>query len=389
MIENIRLYTVFNSKLKPSIKVKVFTEHGEYSASVPSGTSKGSHEVCEISIKNALRVFPKIRKELIGMEENHEKIDRILTRLDGTKNFRKIGGNLALAISIAVARAQFKGKLWRLFGLRRTFPLPISNIIGGGKHGGGTSWQEFLVIPYMVKDPEDALRTLIEIWLTVGEELKSRKMLLGRNLENAWMSSMDDLKTLDFLSNIAEDWHVKLGIDFAASALWKNGRYRYRKGKKGISPENQLDLIIETAKKYKLYYLEDPLHENDFEGFAILRKSLKDRLIVGDDLYCTNLRRFEKGILNKSTNGIIVKPNQSGTLWHANRIIELSEKHSIITIASHRSGETEDNWISDLAVAWKSPFIKISVLGYDISKHNRLIELWEDIPEPKMADLPL
>jgi len=391
MIQNLKLYRTLNSKGTPGTKVKVFTDSGCYSASVPSGTSKGIHEVKEIAFEEALKVFPEIRKQIIGTEEDHRKIDAVLQEVDGTGDFGRIGGNISLAVSVAVAKAQTRGELWRLGGLHApfSFPLLVSNMIGGGAHSGGTEWQEFLVIPYKVKDPFEATEIVTHIWGIVGEELKRRNLLLGRNIENAWMSRLDDMHTLDFLASIAEDWHVKLGVDFAASHFWNGRVYRYRHLKKELRPEEQIDFIKETAEKYRLYYLEDPFHEEDFDSFGILNRELKGRcLVIGDDLYCTNRERFEIGVKSASTNAIIIKPNQIGTLSRAWDVVRISGENGITPILSHRSGETEDPWLSDLALAWRSPLIKIGVLNPDLPKHNRLIELWDDVPDGEMARLP-
>ncbi|MCK4531980.1 MAG: enolase, partial [Candidatus Aenigmarchaeota archaeon] len=227
-----------------------------------------------------------------------------------------------------------------------------------------------------------------EVWNIVGEELKKRKLLIGRNIENAWCSSLDDLKTLDFLSAIAEDFNVKLGIDFAASSFWNGKTYVYKGLKKELTPEKQIDAVEHVANVYDLYFLEDPLHEEDFEGFAELNRRLHGRLIVGDDLYCTNTERVARGILSKSTNSAIIKPNQFGTLFQVSKVIRAMKKVGMVPVVSHRSGETEDDWLSDLALAWGAPMIKIGNLGPDIPKHNRLIEIWHDIHEKQMASLP-
>jgi enolase len=230
----------------------------------------------------------------------------------------------------------------------------------------------------------------VHAWHAIGDELKRKKLLLGRNYENAWMANMNEETTLDFLSTIASDWHMKMGVDFASSSLWDRKCYNYRKSKKKLTPEQQLGFVKETAERYKIWYLEDPLHENAFTSFSVLNKQLgKNRLIVGDDLYCTQFRRLEKGVQERSANGIIIKPNQVGTLFQAQMAVSLAEKHNICPVVSHRSGETGDDWLADLAVLWNAPLIKTGVMGLErLSKHNRLIQLWEEVPDPRMAELP-
>jgi enolase len=391
MIKNIKLYSILNSKGSQTAMVKVWTSKGCFSASVPSGTSKGKNEAMELPFKKVSSVFSKIRPDFIGLDESDpEQIDILLRELDPTENFSRTGGNLSLAISIAVAKASTENELWKLAGLKQYhyFPFPLSNIIGGGMHSGDIDWQEFLILPVHAKTPEEAVKTNIEIWNIVGEELRRKGHLLGRNIENAWMADLDYMSTLNLISKIAEDWGARIGIDFAASSLWNGKGYAYRKMKRVISTGQQRDLVSEITTAYNLYYIEDPFHENDFESFAFLMKDLKGRaLIVGDDLYCTNTKRLETGLRLKSTNSVVVKPNQIGTLSLAYEFVEMAHKNKMIPVMGHRSGETEDPWLSDLAIAWMCPIIKIGILNPDLPKSNRLMELWNDLPNPKMAEL--
>lgn len=391
MIRDLRVYSVYNSKGKHSLKVKIKTSNGFYSASVPSGTSKGKNEAKDVPIEKVMEVLPHIKKNVIGLDETDWiTVDKIIEQTDPSGDYSKMGISLALGISLAVARASEMGELWKFRGTRSSygFPLPLGNVIGGGEHGGSPAWQEFLVLPHKAKTPREATETNYEIWKVVGEELKKRKWLQGRNMENAWMSTLDDLKTLDLLSSIAEDYDVKLGIDFAASEFWKGGKYAYKSLGKNLTREKQMDAVERVAEVYNLYYLEDPLHENDFEGFAEIRKRLPGKLIVGDDLYCTNTERIKRGISMGSTNAAIIKPNQFGTLFQVGNALRAVRNKGMTPVISHRSGETEDNWLSDLALAWSCPMIKIGNYGPDIPKHSRLIELWEDVPSPTMAELP-
>jgi enolase len=391
MITDLRLFPIINSKGETSVRVILTCDSGSYSASVPSGTSKGANEAKELAFEKAKMLFPKLRQKIIGMQES-ENIDSLLITTDRTNNFRSIGGNLALAISIAAARAQSHGNLWKLNGLKdgQQFPLPLGNVMGGGAHGGGTDWQEFLLIPYMAKNPLEAIENLIHAWYAIGDELKKKGLLVGRNLESAWMANIDEEETLELVSSIASDWHMRIGIDFAASSLWDGKSYNYKKGGMKLSTDQQFNLVKETAEKYKIWYLEDPFHENGFASFSALTKELgSGHLIVGDDLYCTNLRRLEKGVQEKATNGIIIKPNQVGTLSQAGMVVSLAHSKGISPVVSHRSGETNDCWIADLGLLWNAPLIKTGVMGMErLAKHNRLIQLWEEVPNPSMAEMP-
>jgi len=389
MIHYFKVYTAFNSKMDQTLLVKIWTDSGVWSASVPAGTSRGKCEVQDLPVWQAVRVAQKLNKTLRGLDEQDwQSCDIFLKQLDGTDKFSRIGGNLALAISLAIARAATGGELWRLTGKDKSarFPLPAANIIGGGKHGGGTDWQEFLAIPYRAKDPIEAFQTLVEVWRETGERLKKAGVLTGRNLENAWMSRLDETNTLDLLAEIAEEFDVRLGIDFAASSFWDGKKYVYKKRK--LSLEKQIRAVTKAAELYKLCYLEDPLHEDEFEGFAVLNSRLgRSALVIGDDLYCTSRARLQQGLKLGATGGIIIKPNQIGSLYETGQTISLAKQAGQVIVPSHRSVETEDAWLADLAVAFEAPLIKIG-LG-DIPKFNRLAELWSDIPKARMATFPL
>lgn len=390
MIRNLKIYPLFNNRGELTVKIKVSTERGSYYASIPSGASRGENEAVELPVEKVMRFFTRIRPRFMNLDENDwESADILIRRLDGTDNFSRMGENLSLALSIAIARASTNDELWKLNspGISASFPVPVCNMMGGGSHGGGTDWQEFLVIPHLARNPSDAAKTMIEMWTEIGNELKRKKLLTGRNRENAWMSSMDDMKTLDFLSDFADDWKVRLGIDFASSELFKGKTYRYPKSGKELTPAKQVSLIEEVAEQYNLYYLEDPMEQNDFRHTRVLSEGMrKGRLVIGDDLYCTNPERVSRGAKMSATTGIIIKPNQVGTLLQASKAVEIARSNGMAIVPSHRSGETEDFWLADLAVTWDAPMIKIGMS--DIPKHNRLIELWEEIPKVRMSELP-
>jgi enolase len=376
--------------MKPTVMVRLWTDRGEvYSASVPAGTSKGAKEAKDLPIGKVKKVFSIVRKSMVMLdEEDWVNADILLKEIDGTDDFSRIGGNLSLAISLAFARAATRGHLWRLTGkhIGADFPIPACNVIGGGTHGGGTQWQEFLVMPHHSYSPMEAVKTVMEMHSVIGEELKKKKMLLGRNREGAWMSKMDDFDTLNLLSELADDWKVKIGIDFAATSFWTGKGYKY--GGKVYSDEQQYKTVLEMAKQHKIYYLEDPFHENDFKGFARLTKELgKKALVVGDDLYTTNIRRLKMGLSAKSTNSMIIKPNQIGTIHQTMETAKLARQKGHVLVPSHRSQETSDDWLSDICLALNAPLIKIGTA--DVPKFNRLLSLWEDIADSRMSRLPL
>ncbi|MFH1445649.1 MAG: hypothetical protein ABIF08_04185 [Nanoarchaeota archaeon] len=385
MLKDLKLYLSLNYNGKETISVKAITDKGEFSASVPSGASKSIHEVKELPFNELKNKFSFIRGQLIGTNEfEWRSVDDFLKKTDKTYDFSNLGGNLTFAISLVMAKAATENKLWKLNGTRTTFPLPLTSVMGGGLHGGGTDFQEFLVMPNRAKTIWDAIETNLEIWKIIGEELRNRSSFYGRNLENAWMSEMSDTRTLDFISFIAEDWNVKLGVDFAASHLWKNKSYFYRKSNKTLTPEKHFEFIEEIVKKYNISYIEDPFHEEDINSFTELTKKFSDKMIVGDNLFCTRPARLKLGIKKKTANAAIVKPNQPGLLSKTEEFVKDCIENNIKPIMSHRSGETSDSFIVDLAIAWNIPIIKMAVTGPDSPKVNRLLELWYDVPDAKM-----
>lgn len=374
MIKNIRVRTVSNSKGAESVKVELTADKGSYSASVPSGTSTGIHEAVELPAKKILENLDRVKPKLVGLKEDYKLVDKVLKEIDKSGNFSKIGSNLALGISIAAARAETNNNLAKL-GKLRSFPLPVSNMIGGGRHGGETDWQEFLLMPKKAKTTREAFETVRELHKEIGVLLKKNKMLAGKNLEGAWKARLDDLKTLDLVSDVAEDFGAKVGLDIAASSFWDGKRYVWM-GKE-LTREQQIDFLANLVKQYRISYLEDPFQEEDFESFSELTKAVGKRcLVVGDDLYCTNPARLETGLKKKATNGIVIKPNQIGTLTDSFRVVEAAKNNGLEIVPSHRSGETKDDWLADLAAVWGAKFIKIGLSEWDRPKFDRLVKLF-------------
>jgi enolase len=241
-----------------------------------------------------------------------------------------------------------------------------------------------LVYPAKAKDIFEAIETNFKIWGEVGKLLQLKGFTVGRNDEGAWIVRKDDLKTLEIVTSVAEKYGAKVGIDVAASQFYKKGKYVYYHLKKKFDSGDQLEFMKHLIKTYKLSYVEDPFHENDFASFAELRKSVSC-LVVGDDLFATNLHRIMKGIDKESCNGVIIKPDQAGLVTRAIHAADVAKRGGLVPIVSHRSGETEDAFISDLAVALEAPLIKFGISGTErVAKVNRLIEIWNGIKNSKM-----
>ncbi|MDP8011414.1 MAG: phosphopyruvate hydratase [Thermoplasmata archaeon] len=400
IIEDLNARKVLDSRGNQTVEVDIYTSSGAYGRAIaPAGASKGSHEVKDYPIKGideSIRIFKeKIGPELIGMDVlDQKRIDKVLHEIDGTENFSLIGGNLAIAISIAAAKAgaDYLGlPLYRYIGGINTLslPVPVANIIGGGKHAiNGTTIQEFLVITYADK-LRNAVFTNSEIHKAVGKKLKDKfpNISIGLGDEKAWVASLSDEEALKILYSVIEEFRSKTGfkiypaMDFAASSFFINGKYKYKD--KELNTDEQIEFVEKLVDEYDVKYVEDPLDENDFDGFAKITSKIGDKcLIVGDDLFVTNKERLKIGIDSGAGNAILLKPNQIGTLSDFLETVKLAKESGYSTVVSHRSGETEDSALADIAVGINSEYIKTGTIGGErTSKLNQLIRIEEDLEE--------
>jgi len=290
----------------------------------------------------------------------------------------EIGSNLSIALSIAATKAVAENNVYRfLEPIARGIPYPLGNVMGDWLKG---SIQEYLVAPLEATTIMEAIDINKAVWKDLGRKLKSK----SKNREGGWISKHDDIKNLDIVTKIAEEHGASVGIDMAASSLFENEKYVFKKLKKEFDEKEQIDFVTDLIKTYRLFYVEDPFHEEDFESFADLAKRAKC-LIVGDDLFATNEQRLELGIDVDAANAIIIKPNQTGTVSRTLKTSAVADKKKYTTIVSHRSAETMDVFISDLAVGIESPLIKCGVYGKERSiKLKRLVEIWNSIENPVM-----
>lgn len=409
VIEDVQARKVMDSRGNFTVEVEIYTKAGFGRCSAPSGASRGRYEVVAFPEggveKSILEIEETLAPELIGMyAEEQEVIDKIIKEVDGTNNFSNIGGNAAVAVSLANAKAAASSHNLSLFqyiggAFSTELPYPLGNIIGGGAHAeGATDIQEFLVIPIGAKNILEAVAANSAVHKYAKEILIKRGYIpLGKGDEGAWAPNIRDIEALEVLSEACEKVYdengvkVKLGIDVAASELWnaREGKYIYKNEGVKRDREEQMEYISQLAKEFEIYYIEDPLEQNDFEGFAELTKRIK-ALICGDDLYVTNVERLEMGLEKGSTNAILIKPNQCGTLTDTFKAVSLAKSKEIVPVFSHRSGETTDETISHLAVGFRCPIIKTGVVGGErIAKLNELIRIEESLGEKaKMAKLP-
>ncbi len=348
-----------------------------------------------------------IAPELVGLNSDfQEEIDNTLHEIDGTANFKNIGGNTTFAISIANAEAAANSHGLLLFqflggNTANTLPYPLGNCISGGKHARGKApdIQEYLALPHGAETFLEAATANAQIHRKIGEILKKKDKFFngGKSSEGAWIASIGNVEAFEVISKACEevgnelDFECGFGIDVAASSIWKEKekKYIYESEGKKRDTEEQLEFLLDLIERYHLAYVEDPFHEEDFESFAELTKKAKNCLICGDDLFTTNTERLSHGITLNAANAIIIKVNQIGTLTDASETIENAQRHGYTTVMSHRSGDTCDWHIAHLAVAFKCPIIKTGIVeGARIAKINELVRIEHFLGDKaKMANL--
>ena len=399
IIEDVVFRIVFDSRGNETVECEVYAGDVIGRAIAPSGASTGTYEAVVVDPYKIDEIEEKVSKALVGYSVfDQESVDEKLREIDGTENFSNIGGNFAIATSLAVAKAgaELLGiPLYEYLGgiFAKELPYPLGNVIGGGKHAeGSTSIQEFLVIPVGAKTFFEAQRTNALIHKTLKKIFKKRGIFACKGDEGAWACQISDDEAFEILCEAIEivkdetGVNVRMGIDVAATELWNGEHYVYRDKK--LTKEEQISYIAELVDRYSLLYVEDPLHEEDFEGFADLTKEVgKKCMVCGDDLFVTNIKRIQKGVELKSANTVLIKPNQIGTLTDTFKAVKLAKDSGWYTVISHRSGETEDNTIAHLSVAFNAKLIKTGVVGGErIAKLNELIRIEED--DLRMTKLP-
>jgi enolase len=413
VIEDIIARKVFNNRGEETIEVDVITAQGFGRVAAPAGKSRGKAEVVYYPTGGVDQAIKKvddlIAPEIVGLNADcQEEIDKTLHEIDGSKDFRSIGGNTAYAISLACAEAAANSNgllLFQYLGghIAHELPYPLGNTISGGQHAGGRSpdIQEFLVISHGADTFLEAASANVQVHKRIGEILSKKDKLFsgGRSDEGAWVANIGNAEAFEVLAKACEEksgelgFKCGIGIDLASSSLWsaKEKKYDYTRENQKRDSGEQLEYVLELAKKYHLTYVEDPFHEEDFGSFAELSKKIKNCLVCGDDLFTTNSERLNRGVKMHSGNAIIIKVNQVGTLSDAWETIELALRNGYAPVMSHRSGDTCDWHIAQLAVAFKCPVIKAGVVeGARTAKMNELIRIEEFLGDrAKMADLEM
>jgi enolase len=425
-IKSITAQEILDSRGNPTVKAEVTLESGaKGSFSVPSGASTGLYEAQELRDGDLARyngkgvltavenVNTQISDKLKDMDAlKQEEIDETLINLDGTKNKSKLGANAILAVSFAVCKAAAASQSRKLYnylnGILAQFldqvetpslgiPTPLFNILNGGAHADNTlSIQEFMIIPVGIERFSEQLRAGSEIDHTLKKILKERGATTSVGDEGGFAPSLpSDETALEFLVEAVEVSGFKLeneivfGLDIAASQYWEEDDKVYAipniSGEKVLvdKPEKVSDFYVGLLNKFPIRLVEDPLAENDWKGWKKLagKLNLKEKILVGDDLTVTNPKRVERAAKEKIINGLIIKPNQIGTLTEVFEVIKICNKYKVAKIVSHRSGETTDTFIADLAVACNAEFIKdgAPIRGERVAKYNRLLEIEREL----------
>lgn len=379
-IKGVKASKILDSRGEETIFVMIKTDLGNFSASAPNGKSKGKHESKSYrkdiggDIKSLNDFSEYFSEEELDSFEDLRRIEDIV---DG-----HIGANTQFALESAILKGIAKEKkkeVWEIINPdAKKFPRLVGNCVGGGKHskligGKKPDFQEFLLIP-KTKSVKESFELNKKIKKEVERKLKEldEKFSGEKNDENAWMTSLNEKEILDVL----KEFGIDLGLDVAASSFYKRKKYQYNNPMLKRDDLEQEGYISNLMKNYPIFYLEDAFGEENFEEFSKILKKFPDRLIVGDDLTVTNLKRLKEGIDKKSISALIVKPNQNGSLLEVKEVCELAKEKGIKIVFSHRSGETEENILADLAFGFQADFFKCGIDGKEReAKLRRLIEI--------------
>lgn len=397
VIEDLVIRKVLDSRGDPAVEVDVHTASGFGRFSAPSGASTGVHESVaypEGSVDLAMERFEgEVIPRIMGMDSVYqEEVDNALQEADGTVNFSVLGANVAVATSIAVAKAAASSldlPLYRYLGgtVANRLPNPFGNILGGGRHApGATVIQEFLCVA-LGPTVRDSIMANALAHRKLGETLRKRfrDLPVAKGDEGAWAAPLQDEEALALVAEVCQAVEDQVGfqcrpaLDLAASEFFRKGKYHYKE--KSLTPEDQVAFVVSLVDRFNLYSVEDPLEQDDFKGFSRLTEEVGDKcLVIGDDLFVTNVDRIRKGAEVGACNAVLIKPNQIGTLTSTWRATDYAHQRGYETILSHRSGETVDEALAHLAVAFRCGGIKAGTVGGErISKLNELMRIEEEL----------
>ncbi len=405
-IKDIHAREILDSRGNPTIEVEMTLANNiKTTASVPSGASTGSKEALELRDNDAGRYMGKgvlkavenvntiIRNALIGQKLEQVSIDKLLLKLDGTPNKSNLGANAILGVSLCSLKCLAKLQNKELYEYvsygRVNLPIPMVNIINGGAHADNNlDIQEFMIVP-IIKGEAKRIEAASEIFHTLKKILKEKGFATSVGDEGGFAPNLGSTKeALDLILDAINDANYRPGkevliaLDVAASELYDNSKNIYRIDNKELSANDLIKFYIDLIRNYPIISIEDPFEENDLESLAVLTKLVGDKvMLVGDDYFCTNSVLLEAGIKSSAGNAILLKANQIGTISEMTKTIMMAKKNNYKTIISHRSGETEDTFIADLAVGFGIPFIKTGSVsrGERVNKYNRLMKIEEEL----------
>lgn len=416
-IKSIFAREILDSRGNPTLETKVELSDGSIGiASVPSGASTGSFEALELRDNNPQRYYgmgvlkavgnvnDKIASRLINMDPfSQNDIDRILIELDGTPNKSKLGANAILSVSQGVCESAasslklpnylYLKKITEKLGFKDfnlKVPIPTFNLINGGKHGAGNlEFQEFHIIPSPTYSYSDSLEMAANIYQSVKEILKRHGAIHSVGDEGGFapnlFTNLDALEILTEALKVSKKYlgkDVNLGLDVAASTFYKDGKYTIRDRSSPLETSSFIEFLADLILQYPLTVLEDPLYENDWDNWIKITQQFGNRLIImGDDFLCTNYERVKRAIQNNACNGILIKPNQVGTISETLNVIKLCRESGWEISVSHRSGETNDDFIADFAIGVGADFVKFGApaRGERVTKYNRLLEIESEL----------
>lgn len=400
VIEDVRAYEVLDSRGNPSVKAEVILSDGSLgSAIVPSGVSTGSKEALELRdgearfggkgvLKAISNINESIADEITGLDAfNQIQLDEVLRELDGTKNYSKLGANATLGVSMANARAVANAlgmPLYRYLGGANAsvLPVPMCNIINGGAHANNSvDFQEYMIMPYGFVSFKEGLRAVCEIYAVLKKELANNGHPTALGDEGGFAPNLaNNTEPIEFLMTCIKkagyEKQIKIALDVASTEFYKDGKYHLEN--RTFTSDELIARYVELCAKYPICSIEDGLAENDFEGWIKLTETLGSKIqLVGDDLFVTNEEILKEGIEKKMANAILIKPNQIGTLTQTMRTVRLAQRNNYKCIMSHRSGESEDAFIADFAVALNTGQIKTGAPARAdrTAKYNRLLEI--------------
>ncbi len=406
VIDTVLAREVLDSRGNPTVEAEVLLEGGAIGrAIVPSGASTGAYEAHELRdggerymgkgvLKVVANIEDRIAPSICGLPASDQAtIDSVMTELDGTENKSNLGANAILAVSIATARSAanaFGMPLYRYLGtpMSSLLPVPLMNVINGGAHAANNlDFQEFMLVPHGAKSFREALRMGAEVFHTLKTLLNDQGLSTAVGDEGGFAPNLQSNHAAGELlvkaiekAGYSPESEISLALDVASTEFFENGSYSY--GGKSYSSEGMIDELVKLVDAYPIVSIEDGLAEDDWQGWASLTKRLGDKVqLVGDDLFVTNTSRLQKGINEKVANSILIKVNQIGSLTETLQAIDLATRSGYTSVISHRSGETEDTTIADLAVATKAGQIKTGSLSRSerVAKYNQLLRIEDEL----------